>query len=147
MPGWRPTILVKAKLCWPFTCFVAKIPRARRLSSPFLDAYLLSLVEAAGDWLDGRTSQDYPGYDAMIAKLREATAADQIANGAAWIGSPDQIAATIEQTQQDFGGYQHASLQVNFNMMPLDVALASLRLFAERVMPRFTAGNIETGLR
>src|SRR5271155_4529386 len=42
--------------------------RARRRASPFLDDYLRSLVEAAGDWLDGRTSQDYPGYDAMIAK-------------------------------------------------------------------------------
>jgi alkanesulfonate monooxygenase SsuD/methylene tetrahydromethanopterin reductase-like flavin-dependent oxidoreductase (luciferase family) len=118
--------------------------RARRRASPFLDAYLRSLVEAAGDWLDGRTSQDYPGYDTMIAKLREATAADQIANGSAWIGSPDQIAAMIERTQQDFGGYEHASLQVNFNMMPLDAALASSRLFAEQVMPRFTAGNIKT---
>jgi hypothetical protein len=29
-------------------------------------------------------------------------------------------------------------LQANFNMMPLDAARASLRLFAERVMPRFT---------
>ena len=121
--------------------------RARALASPLLDAYLRSLVEAAGDWLDGRTSHDYPGYDVMIAKLHEATAADQIANGAAWIGSPDQIAAMIERTQQQFGGYEHASLQVNFNMMPLDAALGSLRLFAERVMPRFTAGHRKTGLR
>jgi alkanesulfonate monooxygenase SsuD/methylene tetrahydromethanopterin reductase-like flavin-dependent oxidoreductase (luciferase family) len=111
--------------------------RARQLASPLLDAYLRSLVEAAGDWLDGRTSPDYPGYDTMIAKLREATAADQIVNGAAWVGSPDQIAAMVERSQEQFGGYEHASLQVNFNMMPLDAALASLRLFAERVMPRF----------
>ena len=114
---------------------------ARALASPLLDAYLRSLVEAAGDWLDGRSSQDYPGYDKMIAGLREATAADQIANGAAWIGSPDEIAAMIGRTQQEFGGYEHASVQVNFNMMPIDRALASMRLFAERVMPRFTASR------
>jgi len=39
--------------------------------------------------------------------------------------------------QQDFGGFEHASLQVNFNLMPVDAALASMRLFAREVMPRF----------
>ena len=113
---------------------------ARAAASPLLDAYLRSIVDAAGDWLDGRVSADYPGYDRMIAKLRETTAADQIANGAAWIGSPDQIAAQIARTSDAFGPYEHASLQFNFNMMPLDAALASMRLFAERVMPYFTEG-------
>jgi alkanesulfonate monooxygenase SsuD/methylene tetrahydromethanopterin reductase-like flavin-dependent oxidoreductase (luciferase family) len=111
--------------------------RARAFASPFLDAYLRSLIEAAADWLDGRTSQDYPGYDRMIAKLREATAADQIASGAAWIGSPDEITAAITRVQREFGGFEHASLQVNFNMIPLAEAQASMRLFAARVMPRF----------
>jgi hypothetical protein len=35
----------------------------------------------------------------------------------------------------------NASLQVNFNTVPLDDALASVRLFAERVMPHFTVGR------
>lgn len=112
--------------------------RARAFAAPFIDAYLHSLVEAASDWLDGRTSQDYPGYDRVIAKLKQSRAADQIASGAAWIGSPDEIISQIRKTQQEFGDYQHASLQVNFNMMPLDGALASMRLFAQEVMPHFT---------
>lgn len=112
--------------------------KARALVSPLLDAYLKSLVDAAGDWLDGRVSADYPGYDQMIAKLREASAADQIRNDAAWIGTPDEIAAQIARSREDFGAYEHASLQVNFNLMPLDAARASLRLFAGQVMPRFT---------
>src|SRR5437764_4394737 len=105
--------------------------RARAFACRFIDDYLYSLVEAASDWLDGRTSQDYPGYDKVIAKLREARAADQITSGAAWIGSPEEI---IDQIRE------HASLQVNFNMVPLDDALASMRLFAEQVMPHFTHG-------
>jgi alkanesulfonate monooxygenase SsuD/methylene tetrahydromethanopterin reductase-like flavin-dependent oxidoreductase (luciferase family) len=113
--------------------------RARAFAGPLIDDYLHSLVEAASDWLDGRTSQDYPGYDKVIAKLRESRAADQIASGAAWIGSPDEIIAQIRRTQHEFGDYEHASLQVNFNMVPLADALASMRLFAERVMPHFTA--------
>jgi alkanesulfonate monooxygenase SsuD/methylene tetrahydromethanopterin reductase-like flavin-dependent oxidoreductase (luciferase family) len=114
--------------------------RARAVASPLLDVYLRSLVDAAGDWLDGRASADYPGYDRMIAKLRETTAADQIASGAAWIGSPAEIIAAIARTRETFGGYEHASLQVNFNLMPLGAAQTSMRLFAERVMPRFASG-------
>jgi hypothetical protein len=40
----------------------------------------------------------------------------------------------------DFGGFEHASLQVNFNTMPFAPALASMRLFAREVMPRFAGG-------
>jgi alkanesulfonate monooxygenase SsuD/methylene tetrahydromethanopterin reductase-like flavin-dependent oxidoreductase (luciferase family) len=114
--------------------------QARAVAGPLLDAYLRSLVEAAGDWLDGPTSADYPGYDRMIAKLRETTAADQIASGAAWIGSPEEIIAAVERCREEFGGFEHASLQINFNLMPLAAAQVSMRLFAERVMPRFTGG-------
>ena len=41
--------------------------------------------------------------------------------------------------QRDFGGFEHASLQVNFNTMPFEPALASMRRFAREVMPRFAA--------
>jgi alkanesulfonate monooxygenase SsuD/methylene tetrahydromethanopterin reductase-like flavin-dependent oxidoreductase (luciferase family) len=115
--------------------------RAREFACPFVDAYLGSLVEAASDWLDGRTSEDYPGYDKIIAKLRQTCAADQIASGAAWIGSPAEIIEQIRRTQQEFGEYEHASLQVNFNMVPLDAALASMRLFSALVMPSFTGAR------
>ena len=113
--------------------------RARAVAGPLLEAYLRSLVDAAGDWLDGPTSADYPGYDRMIAKLRESTAVDQIASGAAWIGSPEEIGAAIDLAREEFGKFEHASLQVNFNVMPFAAAQVSMRLFAERVMPRFTA--------
>jgi alkanesulfonate monooxygenase SsuD/methylene tetrahydromethanopterin reductase-like flavin-dependent oxidoreductase (luciferase family) len=113
--------------------------RARAFAAPLLDSYLHSLVDAAGDWLDGPTSKDYPGYDKVIAALRASNAAEQIASGAAWVGSPDEIAVTIARMQRDFGGFEHASLQVNFNTMPFEPALASMRLFAREVMPRFAA--------
>lgn len=113
--------------------------RARELAAPLIDNYLHSLVDAASDWLDGRTSQDYPGYDKVIAGLRASNAADQMESGAAWIGTPDAIAATITRMDADFGGFEHASLQVNFNLMPFDAAMGSMRLFASEVMPRFAA--------
>jgi hypothetical protein len=41
--------------------------------------------------------------------------------------------------QHEFGGFEHASLQVNFNTMAYAPALASMSLFAREVMPRFAA--------
>jgi alkanesulfonate monooxygenase SsuD/methylene tetrahydromethanopterin reductase-like flavin-dependent oxidoreductase (luciferase family) len=116
--------------------------RARAYASPLLDRYLHSLVDAASDWLDGRTSADYPGYDKIIARLGQSNAASQIATGAAWIGSPDEVAAQITRCRQAFGEFEHASLQVNFNTMPLEPAQGSLRLFARAVLPRFSAGAV-----
>src|SRR6516162_2362727 len=115
--------------------------RALAFACPFIDDYLRSLVEAASDWLDGCASRDYPGYDKVIEKLRQSRAADQIASCAAWVGAPDEIISQIRRTQQDFGSYEHASLQVNFNMVPLASALASMRLFTREVMPYFTGGR------
>jgi alkanesulfonate monooxygenase SsuD/methylene tetrahydromethanopterin reductase-like flavin-dependent oxidoreductase (luciferase family) len=113
--------------------------RARAFACPLLDNYLRSLVDAASDWLRGTSSSDYPGYDKVIAALRASSAEDQIATGGAWIGTPDEIAASIARLQEELGGFEQASLQVNFNTMPFAPALASMRLFAREVMPRFSA--------
>ena len=51
--------------------------RARRITKKPLDDYLRSLVDAASDWLEGLVSEDYPGYDKVIAKLRESTMESQ----------------------------------------------------------------------
>ena len=93
--------------------------RARRFACPLIDNYLHSLVDAASRLARRpRPRSDYPGYDKIIAGLRASNAAEQIASGAAWIGTPDEIAATIARVQREFGGFEHASLQVNFNTMP-----------------------------
>ena len=111
--------------------------KARDFASPLLDRYLELLVDAAADWLDGQVSQDYPGYDQMITTLKQSNAAEQIQSGAAWIGSPGEIADQIVRCIDEFGAFEHASLQVNFNTMPLAEAQRSMRLFARAVMPRF----------
>jgi alkanesulfonate monooxygenase SsuD/methylene tetrahydromethanopterin reductase-like flavin-dependent oxidoreductase (luciferase family) len=110
---------------------------ARRIATPLIDAYLRSLADAASDWLDGRTSQDYPGYDRIIAGLRASNAGEQMKSGSAWIGTPDEVAAAAARVEEAFGGFEHASLQINFNMMPQHLARQSLQLFAREVMPRF----------
>jgi alkanesulfonate monooxygenase SsuD/methylene tetrahydromethanopterin reductase-like flavin-dependent oxidoreductase (luciferase family) len=66
--------------------------RAREIAMPLIDNYLRSLVDAASDWLDGQVSQDYPGYDKVIAGLRASSAADQMTTGAAWVGQTKSLA-------------------------------------------------------
>ena len=84
-----------------------------------------------------RSTRTRPGRPSTPGAIQ--TLAEQMAAGGAWVGSPDEIAGRIARLQREFGGFEHASLQVNFNTMPYAEALASMRLFAGEVMPRFTA--------
>jgi alkanesulfonate monooxygenase SsuD/methylene tetrahydromethanopterin reductase-like flavin-dependent oxidoreductase (luciferase family) len=106
-----------------------------------LNRYLNSLVTAASAWTEGLSSKDYPGYDKIIAGLAAETFESQVQKGAAWVGSPDEIAEQIAAYDTLVGGFEIASLQVNFNTIPLEAAQRSMRLFAEKVMPRFHASE------
>ena len=101
-----------------------------------LNRYLRSLVDAASEWADMKSS-DYPGYDKIIDILSRETIDTQVKSGAAWIGTPDDISKQIETYLEAVGGFESASLQVNFNTVPYDEAERSARLFAAKVMPRF----------
>ncbi len=111
---------------------------ARDIARDRLQSYLNSLVNAASGWIDGVSSKDYPGYDKVIEGLKTTTMDSLIESNAAWIGTPAEIRAGIAKAQADSGGFDHASLQVNFHTMKLEQALASIRLFAAEVMPHFT---------
>jgi alkanesulfonate monooxygenase SsuD/methylene tetrahydromethanopterin reductase-like flavin-dependent oxidoreductase (luciferase family) len=112
--------------------------RARETARGPLNAYLRSLVDAAADWTEGLSSKDYPGYDKVIAKLKESDMETMVASGAAWIGSPSEIREVIGRLAADYGAFEHASLQINFNTIPREAALASLRLFGREVLPHFS---------
>lgn len=111
--------------------------RAFEISRDPLNRYLNSLVSAASDWTDGMSSKDYPGYDKIIAGLKKETFDTQVEKGAAWIGTPASIREQIADYQDLTGGFEIASLQVNFNTVSYDDALASMRLFSKEVMPHF----------
>lgn len=100
-----------------------------------LNRYLKSLVEAASDWVMDTCSADYPGYDKIIAGLQQETFESQVEKGAAWIGTPEQLRKTIIDYYEQVGGFEFASMQVNFNTISLENARASIQLFAKEVMP------------
>ena len=111
---------------------------AEHLARGPINRYLRSLVDAASDWTSGARSADYPGYDQVIAALARETFETQVEKCAAWVGTPERLLDTVATYRAQIGSFEIASLQVNFNDLPLEVAEASMRLFGESVLPRLT---------
>ena len=61
----------------------------------------------------------------------------QVAKRASWVGSPADVADAIADYDRQLGGFESASMQVNFNTLSYEQAARSMRLFAEQVMPKF----------
>ena len=102
-----------------------------------LNQYLKSIVDAASGWMSGVSSRDYPNYQKMIESLAGETFESQVEKGLAWIGTPEEIRSAIESYDRGIGGFESASLQVNFGMIGRAEAEASMLLFAREVMPHF----------
>jgi alkanesulfonate monooxygenase SsuD/methylene tetrahydromethanopterin reductase-like flavin-dependent oxidoreductase (luciferase family) len=102
-----------------------------------LNQYLKSIVDAASGFLSGVASRDYPNYQKTIEGLSRETFESQVEKGLAWIGTPEEIRGAIDAYHRSVGGFECASLQVNFGMIGRAEAEASMRLFAREVMPYF----------
>lgn len=113
--------------------------KALEIARPPIDRYLNSIVEAASAWLERGDSNDYPGYDKVIAGLAKETTESQMEKGGAFIGSPERIVDQIKKYEEQTGGFDQASLQINFNDLPVEVAERSMRLFSDKVLPHFSA--------
>jgi alkanesulfonate monooxygenase SsuD/methylene tetrahydromethanopterin reductase-like flavin-dependent oxidoreductase (luciferase family) len=126
-----------------FHMFVHEEPgAAARIARAPLNRYIASLVDAASDWTAGTSSADYPGYDKIIAKLKGDSFESQVAEGSAFVGTPAEVTEQIRTFAARSGPFEIASLQVNFNDLPVDLAAASMRLFSEAVAPRFKRSEV-----
>ena len=130
----------RVMLAFHMYCAETEAEAARVARDP-LNRYLKSLVDAASDWVGGARSDNYKGYGKMIEALDRETFESQVEKGAAWIGTPDRLAAVIRDYDGMVGGFEDASLQVNFNDMAHEDAERSVRLFGEEVMPAFAAAR------
>ena len=118
-------------------CCDANDDTARETARQPFEEYFRALNECAQDWITGSESKDYRGYRESMSKLKTVDLDQQIASGGAWIGSPERIADSIQKCVETIGPFEHASVQVNFASLSYRHALASLRLFCERVVPQF----------
>jgi alkanesulfonate monooxygenase SsuD/methylene tetrahydromethanopterin reductase-like flavin-dependent oxidoreductase (luciferase family) len=112
--------------------------KAREIPRKSFDDYYRLIFEASQDWTAGTASKDYKGYDQLVAKLKTMTLEYQIETGAALVGTPDEVRKLVQQNIDMYGGFEHASLQINFGSIPYEDARRSLRLFAREVMPAYT---------
>jgi alkanesulfonate monooxygenase SsuD/methylene tetrahydromethanopterin reductase-like flavin-dependent oxidoreductase (luciferase family) len=110
---------------------------AVRIARDPLNRYLRAIADAASDWTTGTTSKDYANYGQMIASLKKDSFESNVATGAAWVGTPQQIREQIAAYRSHVGDFEIASLQVNFNTIPYADAKRSMELFAREVMPQF----------
>jgi len=128
--------LGRVMLAFHMLCHESREEAAAIAREP-LNSYLRSLVDAASDWTAGMSSADYPGYDKLIEGLSRQTFESQLASGAAWVGTPADIVEQAHDYHRKVGGFESASLQVNFNTIGYEHAAHSVRLFGEKVIPRF----------
>lgn len=137
----------QGKLMLAFHMFCAQTQQeAINISRKPLNDYLTSLVDAASDWTSGRSSLDYPNYDKIIAGLEKETFETQVKKGAAWIGTPKELREAIANYYHEVGGFNIASMQVNFNTLPVEAAEASMQLFSKQVMPHFADFESKPGV-
>lgn len=115
---------------------------AERRAKPRVENYFITLLDAHLKE-PAPVSKDYPAAnDKMIEAMRKATFEDRMKAGVVFIGSPANLIEQIEAYDRLCGGLDKISLQVNFHDMPVDEAEASMRLFAEEVMPHFNKATV-----
>jgi alkanesulfonate monooxygenase SsuD/methylene tetrahydromethanopterin reductase-like flavin-dependent oxidoreductase (luciferase family) len=109
---------------------------AEAVAEPLVNAYLHSMTEAASDW-GHLTSVSYPNYGKLLQGLKESSYRTQVEQNAVLVGAPDTIARRLKAFAQAVGGFEVASLQVNFHTLNEPDAERSMRLFAQQVVPLF----------
>ena len=98
--------------------------------------YLETFADAVQSW-KGRNESDYPGYDKMVASILATTPDKIIAQGGAFVGSPDDVVSQVEQCMKSFDGPIEPSMQINFGGSKDAEAFRTLELIATKVFPRF----------
>jgi alkanesulfonate monooxygenase SsuD/methylene tetrahydromethanopterin reductase-like flavin-dependent oxidoreductase (luciferase family) len=114
--------------------------RARRIAGAEVESYFKSIVQATTGLEN--VSKDYPGYEKQREMFAKFNIDTLIQNCAAWVGSPAEVCSQIERYSEACGGFDFASMQVNFHVLPFEEAMRSIELFAAEVMPRFRTAPV-----
>ncbi len=109
---------------------------ARRGFERIAKRYLETFADAVVSW-KGRNESDYPGYDKMVASILATTPDKIIAQGGAFVGSPDDVVSQVEACMKSFDGPIEPSMQINFGGSKDAEAFRTLELLATKVFPRF----------
>lgn len=120
-------------------CYVAETGgEARAGFERICRRYLQTFADAVVSW-KGRNEAEYPGYDKMVASILATTPEKIVAQGGAFVGTPDEVVEQVGRCREAFGEPMEPSMQINFGGSRDEEAFRTLELFASEVMPRFSA--------
>lgn len=129
----------RGKVFLSFHMFVDPDPRrAREIARPHVESYFKAIMRSIKD-IGTTLSDNYKGYEKQAEHFKAITLETLIETGSAWVGSPAEVRDQIESFNDACGGFDYASLQVNFHLLPYAESLRSLTLFGEEVIPYFNA--------
>ena len=110
----------------------------QQYAKPALNGYLATLIDCVSAW-SGMSAKDYPGYDKMVDILKKDDFDALRERKIALCGTPDRISDYINEYYNAVpGGTDIMSMQVNFHDIPIERAQASMKMFTDKVMPRFS---------
>jgi len=117
-------------------CYVAENrDEARAGFERIAKRYLEVFADAVASW-QGKTSDQYPGYEKMVASIIATTPSKILEGGGAFVGTPEDVVEQVERCTEVFGPIE-PSMQISFGGSTDAEAFRTLELFAARVMPRF----------
>ena len=118
-------------------CYVAeKRDEAIRGFERICRKYLETFADAVVSW-QGKSSDQYPGYEKMVASILATTPEKIVQQGGAFVGTPDDVAKQIRDCIDAFGPIE-PSMQISFGGSKDDEAFRTLELMASKVFPRFS---------
>ena len=117
-------------------CYVAeKREEAQAGFERICRKYLEVFADAVVSWR-GKTSDQYPGYDKMVASILATTPEKIVQQGGAFVGTPEDVIGQVRACIDAFGVIE-PSMQINFGGSKEEEAFRTLELFAAKVMPEF----------
>jgi len=119
--------------------------RARDVARPHVESYFRAVMRSL-EGIAAQPSDNYKGYEKQREHLAAITLDSLIESGGAFVGSPAEVREQITRFREASGGFDYASLQVNFHLLPYAESLRSLTLFAHEVMPHFAAPVVMSGV-
>ena len=134
-PGAEPQLQPQIQVAQ--FCYVAeKREEAQAGFDRICKKYLETFADAVVSW-QGKTSDQYPGYDKMVASILATTPEKIVQQGGAFVGTPDDVTKQVQDCINTFGPVE-PSMQISFGGSTDAEAFRTLELMASKVMPRFS---------
>ena len=111
--------------------------KAAAIARAPLNMYLRSIVDAASEWMSGVSSKRLSQLSENDRGALARKHSSRRSRRARLDRHPGGYPQSIDGYDRHVGGFESASLQVNFGMIDHAEAEQSMRLFAREVMPYF----------